>query len=285
MSNLTIVVPCYNEGAVLEKVICDLSSFFTMDQILVVDDGSTDGTFAIATSLGVRVVQHDHNAGYGAAIKTGLRHTKTGYLALFDGDGQHAALDLANLWAAFEGEDMIVGARSAESDRPFVRRPGKWLLKKVAEHLVGREIPDLNSGMRIVNRKLLGDYVSILPNGFSLSTTSTIAFHRDGHLVRYLPITTKIRVGKSTVNIVTDGFKVLVNIFKVVSIFSPLRIFIPATSVLFLIAFMGFLENLWHQGGNISDGTVLFGLSSLITFLMGLVAEQLAHIRREIGKK
>lgn len=285
MSNLTIVVPCYNEVAAIEQVISDLLGYFTLDQILVVDDGSIDDTLSVAASQGVRVVRHDHNAGYGAAIKTGLRRTKTEFVALFDGDGQHAAQDLATLWAGFDGEDMIVGARSADSDQPFIRRPGKWLLKKVAEQLCGRKIPDLNSGMRIVNRKLLVGYSNILPNGFSLSTTSTIAFHRDGHLVRYAPITTRARVGKSTVNILTDGVRVLLKIFQVIAIFSPMRIFFPAMCVQLFLASMSFAENLRFQGGNISDGTVLFSLSAMMTFLMGLVAEQLAHIRKEIGKK
>ena len=285
MIDLTIILPCFNEEAAIGPVLDDLTSSVPGATICVVDDGSTDSTVAIVKSKQVLLVRHERNMGYGAALKTGIRRASSEYVGFFDADGQHSASDFVRLATEMAHMDLVVGSRQEGSHKPLLRQPGKWVLKVVAEKLCGRRIPDLNSGMRIMRRDLISKYLSIMPNGFSFSTTSTIAFHRDGYLVSYVPITAKKRVGDSTVNIVSDGLRTLLLIVKVIALFSPLRIFLPVAVVQFLLAIASFVSNWTVQGGNLSDGTILFSLSSLITFLMGLMAEQLSNIRREIGNR
>ena len=173
--SLTIIIPAFNEEEAIEHVVHDLITAFAGTEIVVVNDGSTDRTEELARSSGAFVISHDRRMGYGAALKTGMRYSTREYVLSCDGDGQHTVEDIQKLIAACDGYDMVVGARTAESHTPFLRRPGKLILKWFANFLAGTTIPDLNSGLRIFKRDTIIRYLHLMPKGFSFSTTSTFA--------------------------------------------------------------------------------------------------------------
>ena len=281
---LSIIIPAFNEAKSIGGVLQELLESGIQGDIIVVDDGSTDETAEIAEAAGVQVIRNEYNMGYGAAVKTGIRRCHSEYIALFDADGQHKADDLKELLKFRNDYDMVVGERTESRNNPFIRGPAKKLLQFVANNLSGRKIPDLNSGLRVIKRKEVVKVLNILPNTFSLTTTLTIAFHKMGHLVKYVPITTYKRIGKSTVSIPLDGTRTLLLIVRIVSLFSPLRFFLPLSVFLFLLFCISLCFDLINNF-NISEGTLFFGLSSLLIFSFGILADQISHIRRELGER
>jgi glycosyltransferase involved in cell wall biosynthesis len=273
----TILIPAFNEAASIDKVIRKIRELCPRQEILVINDGSTDGTEAAARQAGARVINHPYNMGYGAAIKTGVRHARGAHLVFFDADGQHDPKDIPRLLEALGQSDMAVGARPVGTGA-WGRRSGKWFLYRVANYLVGRSIPDLNSGLRAIRRSLALQFIHLLPNGFSLSTTLTLALFRSGYRVSYLPIQVQERVGKSTVSPV-DFFKTLFLILRMITLFAPLRIFLPACGLLLLIGIPSLLWDLSQR--NITDTTVLIWLMSLLIFLFGLLADTISLVSRK----
>lgn len=268
----TVIIPAYNEDKSIGQVVSSLRSERPNDEILVINDGSTDQTATIAREAGARVLNHPFNMGYGGAIKTGIRHARHEFLLFFDADGQHDPKDLARLQQELTHCDMAVGARP-KGTGTLQRRSGKWFLNKVANYLVGRVIPDLNSGLRAIRRTLALQFLHLLPNGFSLSTTLTLALHRSGFMISYIPIQVQERLGKSTVS-PKDFFKTFFLILRMITLFAPLKIFLPAVGILLVFGIPSLIWDLIHH--NIADTTVLIWLMALVVFLFGLLADTIS---------
>jgi glycosyltransferase involved in cell wall biosynthesis len=285
----TVVIPAFNEERCIADVLKTLTSFLRERnlpwKVIVVDDGSKDRTAEEAGSVpGVQVIRRPYNKGYGAAIKTGIEAAQTEWCITYDADNQHRPENLLALLPHLkEPYHMIVGARNGYKG-PWIRQPGKKLLQWVANYLTQQKIPDLNSGLRAFRREQFLEYRHLFPNGFSLSTTSTVCFFRENLNVLYVPITIQPRTGRSTVRL-HDGGRTLMLILRLIMLFSPLRIFLPAS---FLFGFLTLADLLFefHTTGNFTNksSVALITLTSL-TFFFGLLADQVAAVRREIGQR
>lgn len=284
--NISVIVPAFNErqviGQVLDSVTDYLSQLNGNHEIIVVDDGSTDGTGDIARDKNVRLITHPYNKGYGAALKTGLRSALNDVCVFFDSDGQHNPQDISKLIIEMDTYDMVVGARSKGSFHSFFRAPGKKLLSLTANYLARRKIPDLNSGFRAVRKAPVDKFMHILPNGFSFTTTITLAMFSEAYNVKYVPVTTKQRAGKSSVSFIQDGIRTILLIIRTISLFSPIRVFFPMSLLLFFMGILSFInDGLESNWKNIGDATIITFLTSVIIFFYGILADQVAHIRRE----
>jgi len=279
---ISIIIPAYNEQASIGNVLEGLHDWCERAEIIIVDDASTDRTAQIAEQAGVRVIRHRINKGYGAALKTGIRACRGDIVVMMDADSEHNAVQISKLLDNFGDNDMIVGARAKGSHAPLIRRPGKWILSKVANYLAQTEIPDLNSGFRAFRKDVAKLFLHILPNGFSFTTTLTLALLKEGYNVAYVPITTSPRVGTSTVNPIRDGLNTLMLIIRIIALFDPLRVFAPTSAVLFLVGLIYWgLDIFLRQRVNIPTGAVLVILASVIIFMFGILADQVSAIRRE----
>lgn len=294
MSNLnfqnfkfSIIMPAYNEAGAIKDVLEKLKAYLNekkyQTEIIVVNDGSTDKTDKILKVLkDIKLISHPYNKGYGASLKTGAKNAQYDWLLFYDSDGQHQPKYIEELIKYRDEYDMIVGARIGYQG-PLIRRPGKRILRWLANYLAEQKIPDLNSGFRLIKKDLFLKFSHILPNGFSLSTTITLAFFKEGLNVKYAPITINKREGKSSLKI-QDGFKTIILIFSAIILFSPLRIFLPVSVLIFGLALLSFVLDifLFSRGQlNIGDITILLFIFSLFFFLFGLLADQISAIRRE----
>ena len=290
MKDLTIIIPAYNEEKAIGKTLEKLLPVAEKNgwEITVVNDGSTDKTKHILEQTdGVKILNHKVNRGYGASLKTGIAGTKTKLIAFYDADGQHNPEELEKLWNAWDDQDMIVGKRSKGSHFSIARAPGKWILGKTANFLAGKKIPDLNSGLRIVKRDIIMNYIQLFPDGFSFSTTSTIAFLGDKREVEYIPIKTAKRIGNSSVNQIKDGFNTILLIIRLIVLFNPLKVFVPAS--LFMILISVIYETIWgyilSPHLKLLPGALLTFLTGIIIFFFALIMDQISQIRRNsIGK-
>jgi glycosyltransferase involved in cell wall biosynthesis len=277
MTSVSIVIPVYNEEQAIAGVIQGLRALDADYELIVVDDGSTDRTPQILQELGVSPLRHPYSRGYGAALKTGIRQTSGDVVLFFDADGQHDPSDIACIVEPVGLYDMVVGARVSPAVGTRTRQPGKAVLQLFASYLVGQWIPDLNSGLRAAKRSWLLHFINLLPNGFSLTTTLSVAFYKAGLSIKYVPIQPRRRVGKSTVSLL-DGIVTLRLMLRVAMLFSPLRIFGPVSLVLFAIGVPLLVWDVWHI--NITDVSLLIVLAALMIASLGLIADQLAAMRR-----
>jgi len=277
-SAVSVVIPAFNEGAAIGDVVRALAAIGAWREILVVDDGSTDDTAARAAAAGARVLRHPYNKGNGAAVKTGIRQTAGEFVLLLDGDGQHQPADARRLVDRLGDYDLIVGSRSRAAQAGAARAVGNALLNRLASFLTEREIPDLTSGMRAARRDCLLEFLPLLPNGFSTPTTTTLAFIKAGYNVAFEPIEVRGRIGRSKIHLSRDGVKFLLIVMRVVTIFSPMRVFLPVAAVAFLT---GAGYGVWTviASHKIANGAVLLLLFSVLVFLVGLVSEQVAALR------
>jgi glycosyltransferase involved in cell wall biosynthesis len=280
LCSVTIVIPALNEAGAIADVVAKLTARYPEYEILVIDDGSTDSTGELAAAAGARVVRHDWNRGYGSSLKTGCRMARGEIVVCFDGDGQHDAEDVARLVAEIGPYDMVVGTRGRDSHAPLLRRPGKFIMCTFADFLAGTRIPDVNSGLRAFKREVILRYLHLMPSGFSFSTTSTFAMLKSGRPVKWLPITVKKRVGTSSVSQVRHGLQTLLLMLRLTTLFEPLRVFLPVSG-LFLLVALGFLAANLYMGHAVPQTSVIMSVSCVMVFLMGLVMDQVAAIRRE----
>lgn len=275
---LSIVLPAKNEARNLELFLPKLVELYPSAEIIVVNDGSTDDTVDICQKAGVKVVTHPSSRGNGASIKTGARNASGDVIVFMDGDGQHKPEDIERLLTKFEdGNDMVVGARNRGSQASTGRLLANTFYNKLASWMTGQVIEDLTSGFRVVNRRKFLKFLYLLPNGFSYPTTITMAFFRAGFQVAYLPIETAERLGKSHISLIKDGLRFLIIIFKIGTLYSPLRIFVPISAGLFSMGFFYYLYTFFSSGTFTNMGAVLF-TSSIIVFLIGLVSEQITTL-------
>jgi glycosyltransferase involved in cell wall biosynthesis len=277
---VSVIVPAFDEAAAIGTVVGALKSAATWREVIVVDDGSSDGTATVAQTAGARVVRHPYNKGNGAAVKTGIRHASGEYVLIVDGDGQHSAGDAVRL-VGFLGEyDLVVGARTDEGQASTARMVGNNVLNWLASYLTGRTIPDLTSGLRAAKTTGLREFLHLLPNGFSTPATTTLSFVKAGYSVRFEPINIAPRLGQSKIKLVSDGAKFFLILLKVVTVFSPLRIFLPIAGAAFTL---GAAYAVWTAltQHHITNSSVLLILLAVVIFLVGLVSEQISTMRSE----
>jgi len=265
---------------VIADVVRALASVGPWHEIIVVDDGSRDDTTARASAAGAIVVRHPYNKGNGAAVKSGIRRATGEFVLIIDGDGQHRPDDARRLVSRLGEYDLVIGARSSDTQATRARRFGNTALNRLASYLTEREIPDLTSGFRAARREHLREFMHLFPNGFSTPTTTTLAFIKAGYNVGFEPIEARPRVGTSKIKFARDGAKFLMIIFKIVTLFSPLRVFLPISLVSFLL---GAAYAVWTIAihSKIPNGAVLLILFAVVVFLVGLVSEQISALRFE----
>src|SRR5262245_1953203 len=278
--NVSVIIPAMDEAATVGDVVRDLSAVAAWHEILVIDDGSSDDTAAQATAAGARVVRHPYNKGNGAAVKTGIRQSTGEYIVIMDGDGQHKPSDARRLTARLGEYDLVVGARSAGTQAGSARRWGNSTLNWLAGFLTERSIPDLTSGFWAARRAYLVEFLSLLPNGSSTPTTTTLCFIKAGYNVAFEPVDARPRVGVSKIRLSSDGPKFLLIMLRVMTIFSPLRIFVPIAATSFLLG-TGYAVWTVITQRHVTNSSVLLIVLSVIVFLVGLVSEQVSALRND----
>jgi glycosyltransferase involved in cell wall biosynthesis len=276
----SIVIPAFDEGPAIADVVGALRAAATWREIIVVDDGSGDETGDAARAAGATVVRHPYNKGNGAAVKSGIRAATGEFVLVIDADGQHQPADARRLVSRLGEYDLVVGARASATQASGARRIGNALLNALASHLTGRPIPDLTSGFRAARREHLLEFLHLLPNGFSTPTTTTLAFAKAGYNVAFEPIEARQRVGKSKIRLARDGFRFFLILLKVITIFSPLRIFAPLAAGAFAVGTIYGGYNLVADH-KIPNGAVLLIMFAVIVLLVGLVSEQISALRLE----
>ncbi len=275
----SVVMPARNEAPVIGQVVSELARLYPDAELLVVDDGSTDDTARIARAAGARVISHPYSKGNGAAIKTGARAATRAIVVFMDADGQHLPAEVAGLVAQLRERefDMVVGARDAAGQATVGRHAANTVFNRFATWMVGHRIEDLTSGFRAVRRDLFNEFLYLLPNGFSYPTTSTMAFFRSGYSVGYRPVTVLPRHGKSHISSLRDGLKFLLIIFRVGTLYSPLRVYFPVSGLLLLLGLGYYCYTFWTQS-RFTNMSALLLTGSLITFLFGLISEQITAL-------
>ncbi len=278
--SVSVVVPAFNEATGISTVVADLATAGPWHEIIVVDDGSTDATAERAAAAGAVVVRHPYNKGNGAAVKSGIRRATGEFVMIIDGDGQHRPEDASRLVSRLGEYDLVIGARAATTQANVARRLGNAMLNGLAGYLTGRDIPDLTSGFRGARRACLGEFLHLLPNGFSTPTTTTLAFIKAGYNVGFEPIEARPRVGSSKIRLASDGAKFLMIILKIVTIFSPLRVFIPISAASLVVG-AGYAVWTIATQRHITNSSVLLIMLAVVVFLVGLVSEQISALRFE----
>jgi glycosyltransferase involved in cell wall biosynthesis len=278
---VSIVIPAKNEELGLAILLPELIREYPDAEIIVVNDGSTDHTEQICKEAGVIVVTHPYAKGNGAAVKSGARVAKGDYLVFMDGDGQHKAADVGRLLAKVaEGYDLVVGARSGRDSQASVARwSANTIYNGFASWMVNRRIDDLTSGFRCVHRRKFLSFLYLLPNGFSYPTTSTMAFFRAGYSVGFVPIAVSRRLGKSHISMLKDGVRFFLIIFKVGTLYSPLKVYFPASVITTGLGIFNYVLTIMNSGFRFTNGTSLLVLTGAIMFLIGLLSEQLTNLQ------
>jgi glycosyltransferase involved in cell wall biosynthesis len=280
---ISIIIPAYNEAGALGKLLSqmDRMSIFQNMEVIVVDDGSTDDTVNVASGYPVKALRHEANKGYGAALKTGIRKSSGDCIITLDSDGQHDPSYIQELLELLDNFDMVIGERSADSHQVRNRKGGKKLIRITGEYLVEQKLPDFNSGFRGFHRNLILPMLHLMPNGFSFSTTSTLAFLKEGYSIGTFPIKVSERNGRaSSVKFFKDGTKTLLLLFRIIMLFNPLKVFFPAsiffTTVGLIWGIQGFL--FFNRFSN--SGIILITLGMFL-FFFGLLADQIALLNRK----
>ena len=278
---ISIIIPVFNEAGRLLKLLNNIRALqLASSEIIVIDDGSTDGSTDAAMAGGANVIRHPYNIGNGAAIKSGIRAARGRLLVLMDGDGQHRPEDIPKLIAESRNYHMVVGARAKGSKRRFHRYAANLVYNLLASYVTRFKVKDLTSGFRLLSRLDALRFIDLLPNTFSYPTTLTLAFLRSGLTVKYVPIQTLYRAGQSKISLVTDGVRFLLIITKIATLFSPFRVFLPVSIFFFLGGMTNYIYTYvtTHRFTNMS---VFLLTTAVIIFMLGLISEQIALLRME----
>jgi glycosyltransferase involved in cell wall biosynthesis len=276
---VSIIIPAFNEhlgvAGVVREVIETLDEHRISGEVIVVDDGSIDGTGKTAQQAGARVICHRSNRGYGSSLKTGIMAATNNVILITDADGTYPVKYIPEILSTLETADMVVGARMGKNVAiPLVRRPAKWVLNKLANYVAGYRIPDLNSGMRAFRKNIARQYFAILPDQFSFTTTITLAMHCDNYAVRYLPVDYLPRKGKSKI-VPWDAASFAVLILRTATMFRPLRVFLPVVGVCLTYGLVKMAIDI-ARDPNISASALGAFISALLVLLIGLLADGIA---------
>jgi len=283
---VSIIVPALNEEQSIEQVVRGLVTSFPSSEIIVVNDGSTDKTEMLANQAGALVVNHDSRRGYGAALRSGVLASTRDFVLFCDADGQHRIEDVARVMAECSNCSMVVGARTTNSHVPINRRPGKFIIQHWANILANQKIPDINSGLRIIEKCVLLKCLHLMPTGFSFSTTSTFALMKGNYAVKWVSITVQARKGESTVKQLRHGPETMMLMLRLTVLFEPLRVFLFVTFVLFGISLSSFAYDMIATNfQKVSITTEFFSVSTLLVFLFGLLCDQVSALRREFHER
>ena len=278
---ISIIIPVFNEAGKLLELLNNIRALRLANaEIIVIDDGSTDGSADAAMAGGANVIRHPYNIGNGAAIKSGIRAARGRFLVFMDGDGQHRPEDIPKLIAESRNYHMVVGARAKGSKRRFHRYAANVVYNLLASYVTRFKVKDLTSGFRLLSRLDAVRFIDLLPNTFSYPTTLTLAFLRSGLTIKYVPIQTLYRAGQSKISLVTDGVRFLLIITKIATLFSPFRVFLPVSLFFFFggIANYAYTFVTQHRFTNMS---VFLLTTAVIIFMLGLISEQIALLRME----
>ena len=279
MSKLSIIIPAKTEANSLVSLLAELREAYSQAEIILVNDGSTDNTSEICAANGVIEIKHPYPKGNGAAIKSGARAANGDVLVFMDADGQHQPKDIQRLLLKMdEGFDMVVGARSRSSQAGVGRWAANSFYNRLATWMVDAEVKDLTSGFRVVKADKFKQFLYMLPNGFSYPTTSTMAFFRAGFSVGYLSVEVLQREGKSHIKPLKDGLRFLLIIFKICTLYSPFKLFVPISVGFFSVGFCYYLFTFFSDGRFTNMSMLLF-MTSVLSFLIGLVSEQITTLQ------
>lgn len=289
LQKVAVILPAYNEAEAIGDVLDKLTPMASEHrwEIIVVDDGSDDGTGKVAAEHGAKVLTHPVNRGYGASLATAVRATDADIVVFLDSDGQHDQNDIPSLLEHIGQYDMVVGARTKDSHVDIQRVAGKKILKWFANYLAKEKIPDINSGFRAFKRDVLVSYLHLMPQGFSFSTTSTFAMLKGGHQIKWIPIKTTKRIGTSTVSQLRHGPETMMLMLRLTVLFDPLRVFLPVSGILMLLALLATIVNIIQDFVNqvyrlaVPTTALFLGISSVIIFMLGLLTDQVSAMRRE----
>ena len=285
---ISLLIPAYNEAEIIADVVSGLrvamEKLNRPYEILVIDDGSSDETALRAQSAGAGVISHPYNIGNGAAVKTGIRQAKGDILVMMDGDGQHNPEYIAPMLEKIGRYDMVVGARTGDSESHLHRDVANSLYNLFASYICKRKIQDLTSGFRAVKTEIARQFASMLPNSFSYPTTITMGVIHEGYSLTYVPIKTNRRVGKSKIRLIADGSRFLLIILKIATLLSPMRVFLPVGLAIFLTGVGYGLFRVFVLGGSYGQTSAMLITMSVVVFMVGLVSEQVAQLRYDRSK-
>ncbi|HRS97862.1 MAG TPA: glycosyltransferase family 2 protein [Smithella sp.] len=285
---ISLLIPAYNEAEIIADVVSGLrvamEKLNRPYEILVIDDGSSDETALRAQDAGARVISHPYNIGNGAAVKTGIRQAKGDILVMMDGDGQHNPEYIAPMLEKIGRYDMVVGARTGDSESHLHRDVANSLYNLFASYICKRKIQDLTSGFRAVKTEIARQFASMLPNSFSYPTTITMGVIHEGYSLTYVPIKTNRRVGKSKIRLIADGSRFLLIILKIATLLSPMRVFLPVGLAIFLTGVGYGLFRVFVLGGSYGQTSAMLITMSVVVFMVGLVSEQVAQLRYDRSK-
>ncbi len=282
LPSISIIIPAFNEELAirhgLERIV--EMKFHESFEVIYVDDGSNDKTFDIISEYPVKCYRHFVNKGYGAALKTGIRKANGEKIVILDSDGQHDPKYIETLIGLLENHDMVIGERTTDSFQVKRRQKGKHLIRKVGEYLVEQKLPDYNSGFRGFDRKLISEMLHIMPNGFSFSTTSTLAFLKEGYTIGTFPIVVEERIGRdSNVKFMKDGSKTMLLLIRIIMLFNPLKIFFPTSMWLFGVGSIWGIYG-YFMTSRFPNSAVLILIMGMFIFFIGLLADQIALLNR-----
>ncbi len=281
---LSVILPVFNEESslpyFLPKLKNSLDSLGISYELIAVDDGSSDNSYKILQNFSfLKILRHFENLGYGAALKTGIRHSSSDWILIIDADGTYNPEEIKKLWGVRKSFDMVVGSRTGQKVHiPLMRIPAKTFLKVLSEYVIGKPIPDLNSGFRLFKKNVCKKYWGLYPKGFSFTTTLTIIFLANGYLVKFVPINYEKRIGKSTIDPIRDFIGFVRLVLKLMLYFRPLKIFLPLGLFFLVFSFGVYVYDLITFGRILHDTTLIFSFFiSINTFMLGLIADLIAR--------
>jgi glycosyltransferase involved in cell wall biosynthesis len=281
-SKVSVLIPVYNEEVGIKLLLDKMIGLklHELYEIVVINDGSSDHSLEVVKQYPVKVYSHTVNKGYGAALKTGIRKANGEKVVILDSDGQHDPLQISQISAMLDDHELVIGTRDKDSFQVRTRQAGKRVIRWVGEYLVEQKLPDYNSGYRGFNKDLIKSMLHIMPNGFSFSTTSTLAFLKEGYSVGTVPIKVEERVGRSSnVKFFKDGAKTIMLILRIIMLFNPLKIFFPAS---FIITTAGIIYGIYGFmiAERFSNGAIVLAILGMFLFFIGLVADQISIMNR-----
>ena len=280
-TKVSIIIPAYNEAGIIENIVSDIKVLYPAYEIIVINDGSTDNTVAEAQGAGATVFSHPYNIGNGAAVKSGIRVATGDILVFMDADGQHNPEDIAKLLEHIPELDLVVGARSISDQASLGRALGNKLYNWFASYVAKFPIKDLTSGFRAVKTNVARNFLYLLPNTYSYPTTMTLGVLRSGFSVKYIPIKARKRKsGRSNIKLIHDGVRFFMIITKICTLYSPMRVFLPVSFVMFLMGVINYIYT-YVTHSRFTNMSVFLFVTAILIFMLSLISEQICQMRFE----